>query len=303
VTTGPGFGHTLGAAPPSRHAGAPRHRFGSSLLPDSAPPPCRPQQPGWWGGVRVWVVCALAASTACSPLAPRRQWEPSAGYEQLLTLARREVQSLDDLVAEARLTVRNGEQEQSATAVLQIKSPGMLRVEVRGPLYNHLLTAVVLADTLYVDGPAVAGRWYGPADGSLLKLLTGLDLGGYDLALALLGLVQPAPVLTTAAPERDGDLEVVRLEAPAGQVRRVWIDARRGLVRREELSAPGSGWSLTRRLSDYRQVGRALLPRRVDIVQGTGGIRLEYLHCWANRGVGKEVFLEAARQGDRRLVD
>jgi len=192
------------------------------------------------GRLAVWLGCSLAVVTACMPLATRRQWQPAQGYAALLAQARDEADQLTDLVAEIRVTADNGVQRQQASAVLQLKSPGMLRLEVRGPLYSHLLTVVQVDDTLYVEGPAVDGAWHGPVRGPLLARLTGLELGGYDLRDALLGVVQPAPV-EAVEPLPDGDLAVVRLQSGAGGRHRVWIDSGRGLVRREELAVRTPG--------------------------------------------------------------
>jgi len=248
----------------------------------------------------------VAWGTACAPTVVRRGWDPSQGYEELLALSCRELDGLTDLMAEARLTVRAGQFEQRTTALLQLRMPDMLKLEVRGPFYSHLLTAVLLADTLYLHGPAVGGSWRGAADGYLLEWMTGLDLGGYDLRYALLGVVQPGVVAAGEAVQPDDDrrgLAVVPLQALPGQTRRIWVEVDRGLVVREEVSSLESDWSLSRRFGMYRQVGPVVLPRNVTIRQGDGEIQLEYRRYWFDRGLEPELFIEAAMHAQARRLD
>jgi len=248
------------------------------------------------------LVLSLAGS-ACAPAPRQTGWPAERELAAQLARTAAALASLDDLVAEARVTVWTDGVPQRALAVLQLKLPDLLLLEVRGPFYNHLLTAVLLGDSTFVHGPLAGGDWRG-ADSRLLELLTGLDLRGYDLRLALLGLLQPAAVEGgTSVSGRHGEWALFRLAAPAGQVRRAWLDRRRGLVRREQVAAADASWSLDRRLDRYRRVGPLLLPRRVELRQGRVRVRLDYQRYWVNRGLDAQRFIDAARRTRTQSLD
>jgi hypothetical protein len=252
------------------------------------------------GGVLGYLALAVSA---CAPPPVRRDWIRDQGFEQLLNMPLVRLGQLQDLTAEARLTVRSGNQERRATAVVQVLMPDLLKLEVRGPFLLHVLTAVLVGDTLYVHGPAAGGSWQGHADGFLLESLTGVDLGGYDLRYALLGLVERGSVDSTLAVSYPrGDRAVVPMQGAGGYTRRIWVDLHRGLVTREEITGPVPGWLLTRQLRDYRRVGTVLLPSRVEIMQGVDLVRLDYQRYSVNMGIERSAFRDAVvRDGMRRL--
>lgn len=257
-------------------------------------------------GLRPIILLCVAGvlGLSCAPPPPRRDWNPAMGYEKLLEAPLEQLEQLQDLTAEARLTLRVDGREQRATALVQLMMPDLMKLEVRGPFLSHILTVVLSADTLFVHGPAAAGNWQGAVDGSLLEFLTGLDLGGYDLRYALLGLVERAPVDTRLAPEFPrGDRVIIALQMPPGYCRRIWVNLHRGLVTREEVVRDGSNWALIRQLRDYRSVGTMLLPRTVEILQGGASIKLEYQRYRLNTGLRRSAFEAAMPPGEIRRLD
>lgn len=251
-----------------------------------------------------WVWLALLLAVSCAPPPPKRAWDPARGYQELLAGPLARLEQLEDLTAEVQLTVQAGEERQRASAVLQLKNPDLMKLEVRGPFYSHMLTVVVLADSLYVHGRAAGGNWQGAVDGFLLEFLTGVDLGGYDLRYALLGLVEEAPVDTLRGVVYPrADRAIVPLVAGPGYTRRIWVDLHRGLVTREEVAASASHWRLVRQLRDYRRVSALLLPGVVEVLQQGRSIRLEYRRYRVNTGLTSETFKAALPRTQVRRLD
>lgn len=228
---------------------------------------------------------SLALWGCAPPPAMRHDWSPAQGLEALLGRAGRELQAIADLRAQAELTLDRDGQRRHASAAILFKQPDLLRVEVQGPFFTPLFTAVAQAESLTVCD--AEGAWRrGAVSGPLLAELTGLDLGGYDLRYALLGLVAPAPLDSIAPQQQDLALVFLRGAPP----RRLWIDARRGFAVREELLDEAGRPVLIRRLQDYQRVGDIYLPRRVELRQGENAIALEYRSWELNTGLAGELF-------------
>ena len=157
-----------------------------------------------------------------------------------------------------------------------MRGDDLFRIDVRGPFYSHVLTAVQRGDSLTVWGPAIGGAWKGMARGALLRQLTGVDFGQYPLARALLGWVKP--ISTDHALQVDYE----RADRAVGTViegpvrRRLWLDLYRGLFLCEEIHYAADRPPVTRTMSDYAPVGSFFLPRRVEIEQGDVRIVLTY---------------------------
>lgn len=252
-----------------------------------------------------WGWAALAAGLllcGCAPTVVRPGWDERTEVAALFAPAADPLIAVDSLLAEARITVHQGRRRESGTALLRRCGPDLVRLDVRGPLSTHLFSALIEGDSLTLWGPAVDGAWKGSVDGPLLARLTGVDLAGYDPTRALLGVVLPA------SPERIGppasardDLVEVAVAGP-GPFRRVWVDRRRGLVRREIVLGLGGQIRLDRRLAEYRTVGSFLLPRRVEVRRSDGvALVLEYRR-WVIGPVGEPSRLQrdVPRSGVRR---
>ncbi len=206
-----------------------------------------------------------------------------------------------DLTAEARITFRQGRSRRSATASILYLNPDLFRVDVRGPLYSHLLSLLLRGSHV----TAVAGKetWEGETTGGLLSSLTPFELGDYDLRYALLGLVWPGND-DTEVETRLGisdisypraDRAMVRLVGGRGGERLVWIDLQSGFVLREQLRSRGHiVW--TRELGGYVELqttrGPVYLPGSITFEQGDVGLELEYKNYRVDEGLSAKT-LEA----------
>ena len=194
--------------------------------------------------------------------------------------------AIEDLKLRARVRLRMEGREESATALLMYVKPDMFRVDVRGPLFSHILTAVIQQDTLILVTPE--GSWKGSADTSLRNLI-GIDLRGYDLGMLMLGGVVPAPLDSSAVVEYlRADRAVLPL-VQADATRRVTVDLYRGFIIAEQFMSARTSWH--RELAEYRRVGSSLLPGRMSIRQGENRMLLEYGEFHINQGLPIEEFL------------
>lgn len=243
------------------------------------------------------LVALFALAHGCAPPPVTREgWQPEAGPAALLAASIAPLSALEDLTAEAAIELRQGSQRERGTALIQLINPDLFRVEVRGPFFTHIFTALLEGDSLTVYGRAVDPPLKGAARGHLLKALIGLDLGQYDLRYALLGLVEPGPF--------DGPVEYPRADRVVVGLaggRHAWLDMHRGLVMRESIELFGGG-TLTRELKEYRLAQGLYLPRRVEIRQAEVSLSLDYRSYSLNDGLDPEQLQRGVPQAAVRRV-
>ena len=244
----------------------------------------------------------LVVACAPPPQLRRHGWVGDAGdITELLRGDYEALLGLGDLTAEAQLTVGDPQgRHHSASGAVLFRAPDLLRLDVRGPLFQRLLTAVIDADTLV----ALVGEQHVrlPARDGLDTFLD-IDLGGYDPRWALLGVVVPP----AASAPSEGGLEIVYpradravvlspAEAPVGR-RRLWLDLHHGFVDREEILDDTGAVLWTRTLRRYRRLPGTdvYLPRAVRIEGNDRLLLVEYGKVRVNRDLPREAFYSGLR--------
>jgi hypothetical protein len=244
--------------------------------------------------IRVGALVLALWQLGCGPPgAVRRDWNRQGGVSALLSASASTHLLLEDLTAEVRIELRQGEEKSSAMASLLYKRPGLFRLDVRGPLFTHVLIAFIRGDSLTVL--AQGKRWQSEDSGQLLARLTGIDLGVYDVAYALIGLLEPGRIDPEAAAVYPrADHAIITLDDGVGFGRRLWLDLDEGFATREE--ARFDGMLLWRRdLEDYRLLatdprGDLYLPKEVQITQRDMSIQLIYRNHLVNSGLSEQAF-------------
>ena len=244
-----------------------------------------------------WGAAFCLLLLACGPPSVSREgWRADVGPEALLMRSVIPFAGLRDLTAEAAVELRQGNMREQGTALIQLVNPDLFRCEIRGPFFTHIFTALLEGDSLTVYGRAIDSPLKGAAGGHLLKTLTGLDLGPFDLRYALLGLVEPGAVTGTIEYPR-ADRAVV----PLSGGRRVWLDMHRGFATRERATLPG-GDELRRELRDYgRTMAGLYLPRRVEIIQRDIVLELRYKTYAFDSGLDAEQLNRSVPRGVVRV--
>ena len=224
-----------------------------------------------------FALCALALACTQPPVV-RQGWDEDQGPAALLA-ASASLAQFEDLTAEAAIELRRGAGRDRGTALVQLINPDLFRVEVRGPFFTHIFTALLEGDSLTVYGRGMDQPLKGTMRGRLLTTLTGLDFGAGDLRYVLLGLVEPGSIAEPVEYAR-----AARAVAALTDGRRVWLDLRRGLVVRESLPLPEGG-VLLREFGEYRREDALYLPRRVEIRQADISLVLSYKRYAFNSGL------------------
>jgi outer membrane lipoprotein-sorting protein len=251
---------------------------------------------------RLQLLLSLLAFGACAPShqLTRHNWTPQGTAAGALVLAQSELTSFEDLTAEAKITIRQGRTRRTVTASILYRRPDLFRVDVRGPLYSHLLSMLLRGTHVTALG---GETWQGQDAGFLLSKLTAFELGDYDLRYALLGLLSPLEdgnMATQSALRINeityprADRAVVELQDGTGNIRQrlVWIDLQSGFVFREQLRAHNSTvW--TRELADYIELetasGPVYLPRKIIFEQGDVGVELSYKNYRVDEGLSAKT--------------
>ena len=242
---------------------------------------------------RSLLLLLLVALQACAPAQiTRRGWVPEDGPEKALLLSQAGLEAFEDLTAEARIAFRQGRTRRTATASVLYRRPDLFRLDVRGPLYRHLLS--LLARGEWVTVMSGGQIWHGDGTSALLAHLTDFELGDYDVRDALLGIVRPPRAASAAGrvsyPRADRAL--VRVREGNATERIIWVDLQRGLVSKERLVRHGrTVW--TRELKDYAELltatGPVYLPRTIAFEQGELGIELDYQSYRIDTGLSADT--------------
>ncbi len=196
------------------------------------------------------------------------------------------------LTAAAEVTIAEAQTHQTASASFQYLPPELLRIDVRGPLFRHVLTAVLDADTLWSLAEGRLDRL--DAHKGLVDLLN-IDLIGHDPVMALLGLVEPvgpADSIHVDYPRADRAVALVTL-ASGGQ-RRLWVDMMTGWVVAEERIDASGLRSWRRELGDYARVADsdAILPRKVHIESGERSLEIVFSEWRLDRELSREAMFK-----------
>jgi len=243
----------------------------------------------------VYLLLVVVMHQSCAPPpAPVRRpgWIPTTDISGLLGEPTTLFEEIHDLTAAAQVTVTDEQTDQSASASVQYLPPQLMRIDVRGPLFRHVLTAVFHADTLWSLSEGRLVRL--DARRGLVDLL-GINFSGQSPREALLGLVVPVhsrDSLSVEFPRADRVVAVIH--NPAGSQRRLWVDVLSGWVVAEEgVDATGQRrWR--RQLGQYEPVGDTgiYLPRHVRIESGLRSIEIRYGEWRVDQGLSAASFFK-----------
>lgn len=249
------------------------------------------------GRAAVAALIAAAVTNACGPPPPVTRAGWPAGPGEVAALLRGDyaaVQALGDLTAEARLTITHEQGRHSLDASILFRPPDLLRLDVQGPFFQHVLSAAITADTLLAR---VEGRPMVLHADDGLDYFLGIDLGGYDPRPALLGVIVPGDPDSSKVLRPGPGRAVVPIETPDLAPRRLTLDLHRGFVVREEVLDESGGVLWWRRLQGFRRLpGTELyLPRVVTIGSGGRTLELEYGKVRTGRGLERAAFFTGLR--------
>jgi hypothetical protein len=235
-------------------------------------------------------LATLLVLGACAPRPVQRSgWTGEMEIDRLLQADAERLQGLTDLTAEVHFWLH---EVGSASGSLLFQPPSLLRLDVRGPLFRRIFSAVLDGDEL----TAVANdRIYQMPAHDGLDVFLDIDLGGYDPRLALLGLVAPASIgIDKIEYPRADRARVTINDGIEGQRRRLWFDLHTGFVQREELVTEGGQVRWIRQLSEWRVLPGTdvYLPKRVRVESQDRVLELEYLKIRVDRGLQRVTFFQ-----------
>ena len=251
----------------------------------------------WWIG-GVLLVCL--ASTLLQGCAHRRQTVlPPISSDRLVSLVRSKRAQLTDLRGMARISLRVDDIKQTVRAFILYRAPDRMKMDVMGML-GSALTAVSGPEKAEIYLPGEKQLVVDYEGGYALSRLSGIELGYYDPASMLLGIV-PLP---------DGEqVEVQQIEGryllvvrENGRFRRVWVDGGSYLPVEEEIYDAAGVLRLRRTMSRYERIGGADLPRRIEILEGQNSVRIEFQQRRANQGLDEDRFRLNVPSGVSRVV-
>ena len=209
----------------------------------------------------------------------------------LLRIISSHTDSLRDLEARAKIFIRIDGVQQNTSAVVRYKFPDALKLDVTGALGIGLLHALAENDSLAVYLPRDNHYLRGLPE-EILYRVTGVDLQFYDAQRAILGLPSTSvlDLPRVSSFETQGNSIYIEIKEPLWD-RRICVDRRTATILREEIYDHHQGRLISQRLmADYREERGVILPRRIDIRQGTDQIRIDFGWRNVNSGINERVF-------------
>ncbi|MDA0336191.1 MAG: hypothetical protein O2782_13585 [bacterium] len=196
------------------------------------------------------------------------------------------LQQLTDLTAEVDFLLHK---VGSASGSILYQPPALLRLDVRGPLFQRVLSAVLdgdrllaLADSRLYDMPASNG----------LDAFIDIDLAGYDPRLALLGVLAPTGAIEAIDYPRVDRAWLTLNDGIQNQRRRLLVDLHRGFVEREDLIDDQGQTRWSRKMSGWRRMGDTglYLPTKIRIESRGHVLELDYGDVHINKGLQRATF-------------
>ncbi len=234
--------------------------------------------------ILTWTVAAAWSLAACAT--PSRPPPPHiTSPDELIQQVQKIRTRVHDAESRAAISIQIDGVRQRAQGVIFYRSPDSLRLEVTGPVGTGLLSALFYRDSIDVYLPRENEFLRGRAN-SVLRSITGMELGYYDVPQALLGLPDLkhedlAHLTSFSATENTYRLAFA---SPIG-VRRITIDRTvLGLLDDALLDRFGALIS-RRRVSDYKRYGDLYLPKRISIEQDGNHIHIHHTRTRPNTGI------------------
>jgi outer membrane lipoprotein-sorting protein len=203
----------------------------------------------------------LAGLAGCAARAPAPVPLPYADAGALLGRVRADEDRIRTLRARFRSVARRGAETRTADGVLLVRKPDRFRLRLAMPLGLTVFDYVGREDGSWISLPLAADDAPVPAD---LGMFSRRELGA-----AFLRGAYAFPGQCRATSGGGGDVEVACGERAAAPARRIVLDPRTATIR-EESSA-----RLITRYSDYRRVGDANLPFRIELAESGGALAVE----------------------------
>ncbi len=243
---------------------------------------------GHWLGYCLALGLTLAA---CGPprSVQRMGWTGDAApvsLDRLLHTDADHLQQLTDLTAEVHFLLHK---VGSASGSILYQPPALLRLDVRGPLFQRILSAVLDGDRLLA---LADGRLYEMPASNGLDAFIDIDLVGYDPRLALLGVLAPTGVIEAIDYPRVDRAWITLNDGIQGQRRRLLVDLHKGFVEREDLIDDQGQTRWSRKMSGWRRMGdtELYLPTKIRIESRGHVLELEYGDVYINKGLARATF-------------
>ena len=251
----------------------------------------------WWIG-GILVVCLVSLLTSgCAHR--RRAVLPPISPDRLVSLVRSKRTQLMDLRGMARISLQVDDIKQTVRAFILYRAPDRMKMDVMGML-GSALTAVSGPEKAEIYLPREKQLIVDYEGGYVLSRLSGIELGYYDPASMLLGIV-PLPDGEQVEAEQVGDRYLLVMREN-GTVRRVWVEGDSYLPVEEEIYDDAGVLCLRRTMSRYERIGGAHLPRRIEILDGQNSVRIEFQRRRANQGLDEDRFRLNVPSGVSRVV-
>lgn len=237
-----------------------------------------------------WLVAATLLAAGCARPAFRIRG-PLPTVEQIASRIRENGSGLRDFEGRASISISTDGVRHGMKAVVLFKRPDSLRMEMTGFMGMNLATMAIHDGSLRIYLPMLNRVIEGSSDSSRLRRLAGVPFDLCDLKDILFGTGLLSDLWgsgTGSVGIRDG--QYVITTTASDRVSKVWVDAGRLLVLKEEILDAEGNLLMRRSYSRYQEDDGVLIPRTIQITRGDQEVGIRFTAFDINSGLASSRF-------------
>ena len=216
---------------------------------------------------------------------------PMLSAQEILAGIRENGTGLVDFEGRASISIHTDGAKHNMKALVLFRRPDALKMELTGFMGMSLATMALQDGDFRIYLPMLNRVLEGRFDSEKLRSITGVPFDLCNVREILLGtslLAQPWDFQASAADIRRGEYV---LTAQASSRRwKVWVDAARLLVVKEETYDLEGNLVMRRSYGDYFEDDGVQIPRRIHIWRDDQEVQIRFTACNINSGLAASLF-------------
>ena len=237
-----------------------------------------------------WALAAILLGFGCARRAALVR-RPILSAQEILAGIRENGMGLVDFEGRASISIHTGDAKHNMKALVLFRRPDALKMELTGFMGMSLATMALQDGDFRIYLPMLNRVLEGRFDSERLRSITGVPFDLCNVRDILLGtslLEGPWDFQASAGDARRG--EYLLTAQTSNRKWKVWVDAARLLVAKEEAYDFDGNLVMRRSYGDYFEDDGVQIPRRIDIWRDDQKVQIRFTACDINSGLAASRF-------------